>query len=64
LIDSKGENKELCLLKFPFQTVVYLQMIILVANNSYLEELKIFTILQIVKGIDFFDRCVENKGLY
>lgn len=50
-----GGNK-LCLLKFfQLQILDYLQMLSFVANNSYLEQLKIFTILQSIKGLDFFD---------
>ena len=59
---SKFGGKQLCLLKFYLQILVYLQVRSFVEKNSYLEWLKISTILQIVKEIECFDKYVEIKA--
>jgi hypothetical protein len=59
---SKFGVKQLCLLEFLFTTLVYLQILTHVANNSYPKQSKFFTILQTVKGINFFDKHVDIKA--
>jgi len=50
-------------------TLVCFQTSTHVANISYLKQLKLFTMLQIVKGVNFFDKyvkikaCIENMSL-
>jgi len=43
-------------------TLVCVQTITRVANIFYLIQLKLCTMLQIVKGVNFFDKYVEIKA--